>query len=218
MNRLDSEIKTYNNREEFAKSILYKNVSKAPINIVSDIGSGFGNMKNIVQDLGCKWQPFDYMKKIPESMIWDLNDKAPKEAEKAGMVLLLEVLEHLNNPFLGIQNISNHMEQGAFIILTTPNPQSSKNTLSLFLKGSLYAFQKKHIKENHVFTPWKHVVEHFLNTCGLELIEYAIVDIKYKTKKPTSIKDWLKQIIENIIEYRNPLARGMSYGIVAKKV
>ncbi len=48
MNRLDSKIKTYNNRAEFAKSILKKNASEVPINVVSDIGAGFGHMKNDV--------------------------------------------------------------------------------------------------------------------------------------------------------------------------
>ncbi|MEC3907343.1 methyltransferase domain-containing protein [Tamlana sp. 2201CG12-4] len=218
MNRSSTKIKSYSNRAEFAKSILKNNASKVQNNVVSDIGSGFGNMKSIVQSTGGKWQPLDYVKKIPESIIWDLNHKAPKEAKKAEVVLLLEVLEHLNNPLLGIQNISNHMEKNGILILTTPNPQSSKNTLSLFLRGALYAFQEKHIKENHVFTPWKHVVYEFLKRGGFEVLEYAIVDTQYKSRKSTSLKDWFKARIESYIEYRNPLAKGMSYGIVARKI
>jgi 2-polyprenyl-3-methyl-5-hydroxy-6-metoxy-1,4-benzoquinol methylase len=208
----------FKNRGEFAKTMLQKYIPISPNSIVSDIGAGFGHMKNDVLALNATWQPFDYVKKIPESIIWDLNNPAPKEVEKAGIVIFLEVLEHLNNPLLGIQNISNHIEKGGVLILTTPNPQSSKNTLSLFLRGSLYAFQEKHLIENHVFTPWKHIVEHFLKQCGLEILEYAIVDTQDRGRKITSIKDWLKYKIESFIEYRNPLAKGMSYGIVAKKV
>ena len=215
---MKSDIKTYNNRAEFAKAMLDKYISHAPKKVVSDIGAGFGHMKSPIEDLNAKWQPFDYIRKIDESVIWNLNDKAPEGTDRAGMVIFLEVLEHLDNPLLGIQNISKHMEDKGILILTTPNPQSSKNTLSLFLRGSLYAFQEKHIKENHVFTPWKHVVYEFLKRSGFEVLEYAIVDMQYKNNKTSSLKDWFKSKIESYIEYKNPLAKGMSYGIVARKI
>ena len=215
---MNSKIKLYNNRAEFATEKLNEFFSGAPNNTVSDIGAGFGNMQKAIEGLGAIWQPFDYVRKIDDSIIWDLNNEVPKGVDKAGIIVFLEVLEHLANPFLGIQNISNHMEKNGILILTTPNPQSSKNTLSLFLRGSLYAFQEKHIKENHVFTPWKHIVYEFLKRNGFEILEYAIVDVKYKNQKRDSLKDWFKSKIESFIEYRNPLAKGMSYGIVARKI
>lgn len=210
-------IDIYRDRSYFANHMLKKYAPRVTSNIVSDIGAGFGHMKETVESLGAIWQPFDYVRKIDESVIWDLNDEAPSHVKKSGMVIFLEVLEHLNNPLLGLQNITKHLEQGGILILTTPNPQSSKNTLSLFLRGSLFAFQEKHLKENHVFTPWKHIVEHYLKLCGFEVLEYAIVDDNYRFQKPKSYKDWLKQKVERFIEYRNPLARGMSYGMVARK-
>src|SRR5690606_994810 len=157
-------------RSCFAGSMLYKYIPFAPNNIISDIGAGFGHMKETVEDLGATWQPFDYVKKIDESIIWDLNNEAPNHVNKAGVVIFLEVLEHLDNPLLGLQNIAKHIDKNGILILTTPNPQSSKNTLSLFLRGSLYAFQEKHLKENHVFTPWKHIVGHYLKMCGFEIL------------------------------------------------
>lgn len=209
---------TYSNRAVFAKAKLNEYIQTSPNNVVSDIGAGFGHMQPHVEALKGLWQPFDYVKKMEASIIWDLNNKAPKDVEKAGIVLFLEVLEHLDNPLLGLQNISEHMEKNGVLILTTPNPQSSKNTLSLFLRGTLYAFQEKHLSENHVFTPWKHIVYEFLKRSGFEVIEYAIVNMQYKNNKSISFKDWLKAKLESFIEYRNPLAKGMSYGIVARKI
>jgi SAM-dependent methyltransferase len=215
---LKLDIETYTDRGEFAAKMLQKYIHKSPTKIVSDIGAGFGHMKKEVENVNATWQPFDYVRKIEESIIWDLNNLAPTGVDKAGIVIFLEVLEHLDNPLLGIQNIAAHTEKGGLLILTTPNPQSSKNTLSLFLRGSLYAFQEKHIKENHVFTPWKHIVYDFLLRSGFEVLEYAVVDLQYKEIKNPSFKDWIKSKIENFIEYKNPLARGMSYGIVARKI
>lgn len=215
---LKSDIKLYKDRGEFARTMLHKYISDAPNNTVSDIGAGFGHMKDEIESVGAEWQPFDYVKKMEGTIIWNLNKTPPEIAKNAGVVIFLEVLEHLDNPLLGIQNIATHMVKDGVLILTTPNPQSSKNTLSLFLRGSLYTFQEKHINENHVFTPWKHVVYEFLKRSGFEVLEYGIVDTQYKSRKRNSIKDWLKYKIESFIEYRNPLAKGMSYGIVAKKI
>lgn len=212
-----SKIENYSNRGAFADAMLDKYFMSSPNNIISDIGAGFGHMKNKIEAVGCIWQPFDYYKKMDYSIVWDLNNPAPLNVSKAGIVIFLEVLEYLNNPFLAIQNITNHMEKKGVLIMTVPNPQSSKNTLNLFLKGTLYAFQEKHLQENHVFTPWEHIVTFFLEQNGFEVIEYAIVDTSYKYRKPTSIKDWVKLKIENFIEYRNPKAIGMSYGLVAIK-
>ena len=213
-----NKIKEYSDRGLFADDMLDKYYRKAPNSIISDIGAGFGHMQNKVTSLSATWQPFDYIKKIEESIIWDLNHPCPDNCFNAGTILFLEVLEHLANPLLCLQNISNHLENEGFLILTTPNPSSSKNALNLLLKGRLYAFQEKHLKEHHVFTPWEHIVTFFLEECGFEIIEYCIVDTKHENRKTKSLKDFIKKKIENFIESRNPKSRGMSYGIVARKI
>ncbi|MCZ4318524.1 hypothetical protein O4H26_05940 [Aequorivita viscosa] len=156
--QLNTQPQQYENRAIFAKAMLSKYFSLAPNIVVSDIGAGYGHMKNKVHNLGGTWQPFDYVRKIEESLDWNLENPAPGIAVRAGTVLFLEVLEHLSNPFLGLKNISNHISKNGFLIMTTPNPASSKNTINLLLKGKLYAFQEKHLIEHHVFTPWEHIV------------------------------------------------------------
>ena len=210
-------VEVFKDREVFANKMIDKYFNSLPNNVVSDIGSGWGNMRSKIESNGFKWQPFDYVRKLPEATIWDLNNPVSKESENAGGVIFLEVLEHLANPLLGLKNIYNHMDKNGVLVLTTPNPQSSKNTLNLFLKGTLYAFQPKHLVEHHVFTPWEHVVQFYLENLGFEVVEYAIVDTQYKDYKPKSIKEFIKKRIENYIEKRNPRAQGMSYGIVAVK-
>ncbi|MFN3908568.1 MAG: class I SAM-dependent methyltransferase [Flavobacterium sp.] len=211
-------IQVFEGRAAFAKAMITKYQSNFPNSKVSDIGSGWGNMKTIIEGAGLKWFPFDYVNKIDESIIWDLNDPCPIENHKVGAVIFLEVLEHLSNPLLGIQNIANQMERGGILILTTPNPASSRNTIHFLLKGTLFAFQKKHLKEHHVFTPWRHIVEFFLINQGFEIMEYAGVDYNYTKNQKRNWKEYLKRVIEKIVEYRNPLSKGMSYGIVAKKI
>ncbi len=215
---MNKPFEIFENRGIFANAMLDKYFSLAPTDVVSDIGAGFGFMKTKIEDLKGFWQPFDYVRKIEESTIWDLNYPVPSEAKKAGVVVFLEVLEHLANPLLGIQNIANHMEKGGYLILSIPNPQSSKNRINLLLKGSLYAFQKKHLIEHHVFTPWEHIVVFFLENSGFEILEYAAVDTGMQKDKPKSIKGRIKKAIEGFIEKRDPKAIGASYGLVARKL
>jgi 2-polyprenyl-3-methyl-5-hydroxy-6-metoxy-1,4-benzoquinol methylase len=170
-----------------------------PSTIVSDIGAGFGWSGPRVKQVGLNWQPFDYVRKIEESTIWDLNQPEPQHVKKAGFVLLLEVLEHLPNPEMAIKHIANHMESGAFIAITTPNPFYSKSKFTMLFKSELYAFQPKHLIEHHVFVPLPHVVEHFLKRHGLELLEYGVLG---HLKTPVFrwsfnyFKNWIKFIIE----------------------
>lgn len=215
---MKTKIKSYPNRAEFAHAMIDKYIGQVPNKFISDIGAGYGHTQQKIEAVGGIWQPFDYVKKMDFSIIWDLNDAAPTNVSKAGLVIFLEVLEHLGNPLLGIQNIANHIEKGGILILTTPNPQSSKNRLNLLRKGTLYAFQEKHLEEHHVFTPWEHVVRFFLESAGFEILEYAIVDTYYLKDKPKSIKGKIKFFLERIIEKYHSKAAGMSYGLVAKKL
>ncbi|MES2780138.1 MAG: methyltransferase domain-containing protein [Bacteroidota bacterium] len=207
----------YLNRGAFADAMLDKYFPLAPTKVISDIGAGFGHMGPKINSIGGTWQPFDYYKKMDKSIVWDLNHSYPKETAKAGTVVFLEVLEHLANPLLGISHIAEHLEPRGYLILTTPNPQSAQNRLHLLRKGLLYAFQPKHLAEHHVFTPWEHVVRFFMEQQGLEILEYAIVDIQYQYEKKQGIKAKFLSFICNIIEKRDPKAAGMSYGLVARK-
>ncbi|MDP2088614.1 MAG: methyltransferase domain-containing protein [Flavobacteriaceae bacterium] len=215
---MKNKIPLFLNRTVFAEQMIDKYFKNSPNHIISDIGAGFGYMEHKIISVGAIWQPFDYVKKMDFSIIWDLNEQAPINVSKAGMVIFLEVLEHLGNPLLGIQHIANHTEKGGILILTVPNPQSSKNRINLLMKGTLYAFQEKHLAEYHVFTPWEHIVKYFLEQAGFEIVEYAIVDTYYLNDKPKSIKGKIKYFLERIIEKFDPKAKGMSYGLVAKKL
>lgn len=170
-------MKNYKNldRGQWAELKLSEVVNKLPNKIVSDIGSGFGWFKPIVAKFNLQWQPFDYVKKIEESTIWDLNNQVPENKQKPGFVVFLEVLEHLSNPELGIRNISSHIESGGYMALTTPNPLSAESKFTLLFKNNLYAFQPKHLIEHHVYVPLPHVIQFHLENNGFEILEVATI-------------------------------------------
>lgn len=163
------------NRGEWAELKLSEVVNELPNKTVSDIGSGWGWFQPIINKFNLEWQPFDYVKKIDESTIWDLNNPVPDGMKKPGFVVFMEVLEHLSNPELGIRNIANHAEKGAYMTLTVPNPLSAQSKINLLLNNSLYAFQQKHMVEHHVYVPLPHIVKFHLENNGFEIIESATI-------------------------------------------
>lgn len=129
--------------------------------------------------------------------------------------MFLEVLEHLPNTLLSIQHIAKHLQPGAILIMSVPNPSWSRNRLHLLTKGTLYAFQHKHLEEHHVFTPWKHIVEFFFEQSGFEILEYHAIQL-YDSSS-VNIKTYLLQTLQRFIEKRDPMAIGLSYGLVLRK-
>lgn len=210
-----SKINTFRSREEFATSMLDKYKNKVNGNLCSDIGSGFGWMGKHIQQAGKTWQPFDYVRKIDEAVIWDLNNPCPIGSYYADMCFMLEVLEHTANPLIAIQNISDHLKTDAILVISVPNPSWSRNRIHLFFKGFLYSFQKKHLQEHHVFTPWRHIVEFFFEQTGFEVLEYHAIN--QPEKRPINTKEFFIRLLQKLIEKRDSEAIGLSYGLVLKK-
>lgn len=163
------------NRGDWAEMKLRAVKADLPNKVVSDIGSGFGWFGPKIKKLGLVWQPFDYVMKIDESIHWDLNEPVNNTVSKPGFILLLEVLEHLPNPELSLKHISEHMESGGYIAITTPNPFYAKSKFSMMFKNQLYTFQPKHLIEHHVFVPLPHVVVFYLKKHGFEILEIGVL-------------------------------------------
>jgi SAM-dependent methyltransferase len=54
---------------------------------------------------------------------------------KYDIVLAVEIIEHLENPFQFLRSLQRHLNPGGFVILTTPNVDSFFDRLWFFLKG-----------------------------------------------------------------------------------
>jgi hypothetical protein len=209
------------NRGEWAELKLSEVIDKLPNKMVSDIGSGWGWFKPIVEKYNLQWQPFDYVKKIEESTIWDLNNPVPENKQKPGFVIFLEVLEHLSNPELGIRNISNHIEKGGYMVLTTPNPLSAESKLCMVLRNNLYAFQSKHLVEHHVYVPLPHVVQFHLENNGFEVLEMATIGKLSMPKfriKFNYVKEMILYFLLQLLVVIKPESKGGTQAFFVKKI
>ncbi len=70
----------------------------------------------------------------------DLNDSIPFEDEFFDLAVSLEGIEHLENPFQFIREISRVLRQGGYFILSTPNICNLEERLNYLFRGSFYRF------------------------------------------------------------------------------
>jgi SAM-dependent methyltransferase len=196
-------------RYQFAFEAL--RTSSLPSKLVFDVGAGDGRMRRI-ETLGFRWRGFAQTAWQPwEIEQWDLTDPCPA-IEKAGAVLLLDVIEHCLNPGLALKNISQALLPGGRLIVTTPNPRWSASRLHNLLFGWPSGFTCRDIDDNHhVFPAWPHILEKLLGDADFAIEEYVTLDGQSRLFRHRL------SAARVLIESFDHSACGMSYAFVARK-
>src|SRR5271170_1099358 len=110
-------------RYQFAEDTLKRRLPDLPSQIVYDIGAGDAIMRKRIEALGLRWNGFDASPAAPEIKRWDLDYPIPAGAPSPGAILLLDVIEHLGNPALGLRRLRDALQRGGVLIVTAPNPR-----------------------------------------------------------------------------------------------
>lgn len=209
-------------RYEWVPALLGSLLAGSPSREMLDIGAGDGRMQTPIEAAGGNYRGFDLFPAHPQITRWNLDEAPDKSSPLAGGALLLDVIEHCNNPGLALRHIAEALLPGAFLILTAPNPRWSRSRLSAVASGYPACFTPSDLDLNHhVFTPWPHIVEWLLRDAGFRVEQYVTLDGKtrwpgapYHLRYPVRLGVALAM---KTIERRDPSACGMSYGVVARK-
>ena len=97
---------TQQTRYDYAASAIKALSPKLHPRVVFDVGAGAAPMRARAEEVGLAWFGFDLHPGSSLVSKWDLSDPCPKRNEKAGLVLLMDVLEHLENPGLALDHIA----------------------------------------------------------------------------------------------------------------
>jgi 2-polyprenyl-3-methyl-5-hydroxy-6-metoxy-1,4-benzoquinol methylase len=190
--------------------------------VVFDVGAGKGPMQDPSEQAGLAWHGFDLYPEKPSVIAWDLADPCPERGEKAGLVLMMDVIEHLLNPGLALDNIVNAMAPESYIVITTPNPRASRSRLHALFTGFPACFTKQDLELNHhVFPVWQHVLEFMLTSKGFEIIEWCQLRGKHTLPAPRLHPAYLSQlgkaVICRLIEAMDETAISTDYAVLARR-
>jgi SAM-dependent methyltransferase len=115
---------------------------------VIDLACGDGRTTHYLRELGAEVTPYDLFpesSKLPDRPAFvDLQAPLPIADASADLVVLQEVLEHLPNQLLALQEMHRILKPGGEVFLTTPSRSS------LAAKFSNLAFESENMK----IPPW----------------------------------------------------------------
>lgn len=189
-----------------------------------DVGAGNSVLEDRIKSLGGQWIGFDYKPRKEGIIQFDLEKPIPNELinQDPDIILLLEVIEHLMNPWQAISNLSKMSKKGTTLILTTPNPFWSVVRIKFLLMNKFPMFEKSDLDDNHhVFTAWPHVLEKMLELNGFRIIsrftsgwKARFPEFEFHVRYPAKIGVFL---LRKALETTNPISKGMCYGVMAQK-
>jgi len=164
-------------RYQFAAQSAASLAAQLPAPVVYDIGAGQGQMRAPVEAAGLAWRGFDLVPTSPQIRPWNLDEPCPESQPAAGLVLLLEVIEHLRNPGLGLKHVAATLLPQGRLIVSTPNPNWSRSRLHALRTGFPSCFTQADLDLNgHVFPVWPHILEKMLAEVGLGVEAYSTLD------------------------------------------
>jgi 2-polyprenyl-3-methyl-5-hydroxy-6-metoxy-1,4-benzoquinol methylase len=158
----------YNGIQEMAAYGLHSDVFKMlepflnkEMNIL-DFGCGQGAFSQRLADKGmivdsCDIDTDQIKARVNRKIKLDLNKEIRDSIPgKYDMIIALEIIEHLQNPWKYIGDCLELLKDDGIIVLSTPNIASFPSRLRFFMRGTLIAFEKADLDHGHI-TPLSYV-------------------------------------------------------------
>ena len=115
--------------------------------VLVDVGCGGGRLWPFVQDRFARCVGVDAVRyeSLPAGVEFVRHDLdapgVPLPPSEADVVVAVETIEHLENPWSFVRELARLARPGGIVIVTTPNQQSLLSLATLVTKGAFNAFQ-----------------------------------------------------------------------------
>jgi 2-polyprenyl-3-methyl-5-hydroxy-6-metoxy-1,4-benzoquinol methylase len=144
---------------------------------VLDFGCGKGAFSQRLIDAGmtvhaCDIDTDQIMAKVSKKIKLDLNgsDITQIITEKYDVVIAMEIIEHLQNPWKYMDDCIKILNPGGLIVFSTPNVSNFVSRMRFLMRGTITAFEKNDLAHGHI-TPLTFVqLENMFSTFGLKII------------------------------------------------
>ncbi|MDO9338952.1 MAG: methyltransferase domain-containing protein [Bacteroidales bacterium] len=145
---------------------------------ILDFGCGQGAFSQRLVDTGmivdaCDINTDQIKAKVNKKIALDLNKEINPDSfsEKYDMLIALEILEHLQNPWKYLNDCLTLLKDDGIIVLSTPNISNFASRLRFFMRGSLIAFENPDLVHGHI-TPLSFVqIENMCDHFRLEILK-----------------------------------------------
>jgi len=173
------------NKKNFLLEAVIKIFSSLPKGKILDLGCGNGDYAKELKDLGfdvvagdIDIARFRYKNEV-EFKHCDITKEIPFPAGHFDYVLLLEVVEHLRNPYTVIPEINRIIKPNGSLIISTPNILNLKSRLRFLFEGVYEYFREPPLDQlnnpgeiifNLHIVPYRyHELEYLLSAAGFKV-------------------------------------------------
>ncbi len=134
---------------------LFKNKKRESI---IDLGAGRGTASSLLKKFGLEVKACDIDKKLfkPKDVEFkeiDLNKELPYKNEEFDNAIAIEVIEHLDNPWIFFKEVHRIMKKHGKFVVSTPNVESINSRIQYLRKATLPYFSQHAYKSMHHATP-----------------------------------------------------------------
>jgi 2-polyprenyl-3-methyl-5-hydroxy-6-metoxy-1,4-benzoquinol methylase len=145
---------------------------------ILDFGCGEGAFSQRLIDAGmivdgCDINTDQIKACVNKKITLDLNKNDIQDSitGKYDMVLAVEIIEHIENPWKYLSDCLSVLKEGGIIVLSTPNISSFTSRLRFFMKGTLLAYEKPDLTHGHI-TPLSFVqLENMFDHYKIEILK-----------------------------------------------
>lgn len=145
---------------------------------ILDFGCGQGAFSQRLVDIGmivdaCDINTDQIKANVNKKITLDLNKEINPDSfsDKYDMLIALEILEHLQNPWKYLNDCLTLLKDDGIIVLSTPNISNFVSRLRFFMRGSLIAFENPDLAHGHI-TPLSFIqIENMCDHFRLEILK-----------------------------------------------
>ncbi len=176
---------------------------------VLDVGCATGEITDYLTDINYTGIDIDKsnileMKKRNLKVIEvDLSKEIPKISKKFNVILMLDILEHLQNPATVIENSKNLLEKEGILLISLPNDYNFFNKIRFLLNKNINWDPFDPYGHLHIF-PIK-TGEMFLEQTGIKIVQSFFLE----STKPAFLGKHILKLLSKISP--NNFSRGVLY-------
>lgn len=133
----------------------------------------------------------------------EFGEKISRETEKFDAVIAIEIIEHLENPFMFLRQCAKLLKKGGLVFVTSPNVESITSRLLFLYTGSLLAFTPDHtLRPAHITPVFKWKLDLAFEEAGFEYVweGYNRQSFYIGENLHNKIGSWVAKIMRPIVK------------------
>lgn len=166
---------------------------------ILDCGAGEGHLSKILYEKGyqveaCDFKPEAFKYQKVSCRYADLNKKTPYANKSFAAIICLEVIEHLENPWLLMREFSRILKNNGLVIISSPNVANITARIFFLATGKIDMFKEMETEHINPISYWE--LRRILKDTGFKILHLkGDLDVTKNVSLVTHIKNPIIKLV-----------------------